>query len=194
MIPTITDRTTNGTYTSPPGCKYLKVYIVGGGGGGGGGSAGVGGGGGGAGKVILNYYPPGAYTVTIGAGGAGGNFGVNGTAGTSTVFDAITSNMGTGGNNNLGTFAYGGSTTDDTGVVRMGSSGGQAGSFATPGELAGSGGNNIFSTGGRGPLVTGVVSVNGFDGVRGGGGAGGYEATGTGGDGGAGFVLIIEYY
>lgn len=119
--PTITVLTsgTAATYTTPTGCKVLKVIAIGGGGGGGGADNDIGGGsgGGGGGSVIAWISSPAAsYTYTIGTGGnGGGNAGGSGTSGNNTTFaisggaTIITATGGDGGAGNSGVPGFGSS-------------------------------------------------------------------------------------
>jgi len=94
----------------PSGCRYIKVWCVGGGGGGGGGYnaspfyMGTGGSGGGTSCKIIDVttltFP---VSITVGAAGSGGHFGTSNTAGGAggtTSFGAILSATGGGGGQN----------------------------------------------------------------------------------------------
>jgi len=103
----LTSLVAGSTYTTPTGCRAIRVILIGGGGGGGGvdgqgaGTVGAGGGGGAGGMCIkLITSPAASYTYTVGGGGAGGTAGPNnGSAGGNTTFDGTVyaANGGSGG-------------------------------------------------------------------------------------------------
>lgn len=78
LIEVIEELTVSGTWTVPPGCRSVDVFLCGGGAGGGGGvsgdSPGGSGGGGGYTKVIykIAVTPGTSISYTIGKGGTGG--------------------------------------------------------------------------------------------------------------------------
>lgn len=192
------------TWTVPSGVTKAWVYVSGGGGGGGGatsstGAAGGGGGGGATGLKLLSLVGVTSVSVTVGAGGAGGignNTGVNGS--TTSFGSFITANGGAGGapSNGSSTFSGAGGTTVTGGDVTVPGGAGKF-SLVNSGSLAsaGPGGDSYFGKGYGAPNVTGtaVTSLAGFAGLLGAGGSGAavYNATATGGAGGAGYVLIL---
>jgi hypothetical protein len=201
MLPAVTLITATGSYSSPVGCKYLKVLFSGGGGGGGGGGAvGTNGSGGGAGRAGLAYYPPGTYNVVIGTGGAGGAVNTAGTSGVSTVFDSTNvydTATGVGGQGGgvvgpqggVGSFNV---APDFSGIV-LSDIKSQPGAPVSW-EVSGNGGINSLCRNGQGVYKVSTNAV-GIAGVRGGGGgAGNGGVGGTGGAGGAGFVRVIAYF
>ena len=108
-----------GTWTKPPGAKFVMVEVWGAGGGGRGGitdpspgpanSGGSGGGGGGYSYAMFVAGQLGATeTVTVGAGGPGGS-------GPATPTSSPAKNGGTGGTSNFGTHLYGGGGNGTTG-------------------------------------------------------------------------------
>lgn len=198
MLPVTTYISANGTYTSPLGCKYIRVFFSGGGGGGGGGSATlVYGGGGGSGMAVLKYYPPGSYGITIGPGGAGGAVDVGGTDGTSTIFDTLnvvdisTAREGLGGDITVPQTGRGSGSLSSDGI-RLAIIQSQAGADDTV-KFSGNGGMNSLGTDSTGAYTTGL-SKNGITGNRGAGGGGGCGATGVGGAGAPGFARITAYF
>lgn len=93
----------SGSYSTPLGCSYIIVQMIGGGGGGGFQANGIGGGGGSAPYLELQF-PAGTYAYSCGAGGIAGtptNNG-NGRVGKDTTFDAALSAGGGGGRNDGG--------------------------------------------------------------------------------------------
>jgi len=196
-VPTVTKITLgSGSYSTPGGVEYIKVYAIGGGGGGGGsGSTLHGSSGGGASSPAVKFYGPGTYTYSVGgAGGAGGTGGSNGGNGGQTVFD--TTLISTGGSGGIGTgnspLTGGAAGTTSGAMYSLGAQPGGA-----PGErFAGFGGSNKFSNGGA--SVSSPSNLFGTNGVsaggNGGGGGGCIGASQTGGQGAGGALIIIEYY
>lgn len=198
MLPVITLITTSGSYSSPVGCKYIKVFLQAGGGGGGGGSAVLNyGGGGGAGMAALKYYPPGTYGVTIGTGGAGGAVDVGGSDGTDTVFDTLnvvdisTVKYGLGGDITAPLTGRGPANTTTDGI-RLAVIQSQAGADDVV-SISGNGGFTYLSSDGPGSYTTGT-SANGGLARFGGGGGGGCGSTGVGSAGANGYVRVIAYF
>jgi len=194
MIPTVQIINASTTYVSPAQCKYIKTYIIGAGGGGAGGTVASPGGGGGAGKVILQLFPAGTYTVVVGNAGTGGAAGLAGTAGTTTTFNAVSANGGGAGQ--LGAGSSTGGNISSTGTIRLGSLPGTAGQDnpITSNETSGCGGVNMFSVNGNANMRL-SADRSGFIGSGfGSGGGGGQGATGAGGNGTKGAVIVIEYY
>lgn len=100
---TIFEANATGTYTSPAGCMYIIVQMIGGGGGGAFQASGIGGGGGSAAYLELQF-PAGSYAYSCGAGGIAGtatNNG-NGRVGKNTSFGSALSVGGGGGRNDGG--------------------------------------------------------------------------------------------
>lgn len=194
--PTMTeiDGPASGTYTTPSGCVYIDVYVVGAGGGGAGGSAASAdvryGGGGAGGDVAFGIFPAGSYAYALFAGGAAGGAGASGTAAAQfSTFNVTT--KASGGNG--GSLAFGGSETS-TGPwgnsVSLLPFGRQRGMPA--GNSPAHGGYNMFN--GQGGIPTrNTVNDAGDKGALGGGGAGGTRAA-AGAAGANSYLLIIEYY
>lgn len=194
--PTSTSITTvgTGTYTSPPGCIYIQVHLVGPGGGGAGGIATAGrrsGGGGGAGGCSINYYLAGSYSYSIAAAGTGGSTSANGnTSVGSTFFDTKTVTAGAGGvwANGAGSFYGGAGGTYNDSIFPMGLS-----PATSPGAVGANGGSNfITSFVGRG-VYSSTIDGFGAGGSRGAGGGGGLGLQ-SGGTGSTSYILIYEYY
>jgi hypothetical protein len=203
--------TSNGTYTTPTGVKFLIIEGLGDGGGGAGAlgassQASVGGGGGAGGYVIRFESPPlASYAVTIGPGGIGGIGALNGGNGAGTTFGAVLA--ANGGNGGI-TMATGTSTLFVNGGL---------GQYGSAGDWGSAGGD-----GGMGTRLSGTVAASGFGGAAslysgttqgktvqgdgldasaarhfggGGGGAVSFNTTPqTGGPGGQGVIIVTEYY
>lgn len=187
---TIFEPNASGTYTTPVGCKYITVEMIGGGGGGGWQAANIMGGGGGSATYMELEFPPGSYTYSVGAGGLAGTTanGGNGTTGGNTTFgSAVSAGGGFGANDG---------------------NGGDAGTFTVAGKellkVEGIYGctpfDTIYSTSGGAsflcpatPLTSELVYTN-IPGGYGGGGDGSVNATGDGGAGYPGRIVIKEYY
>mgnify|MGYP003649819988 FL=1 len=151
---------TNTSWTAPAGVTQVEVLCVGGGGGGGY----NGGGGGGAGGLLYStaytVVPGTIYTVTVGTGGAPSLASANvASAGTNSVFGALTASGGGGGNSR--------STT--SGVTAGGSGGG--------GAAAGTGFANSAGTGVAGQGTNGGVGTPADLGANAAGGGGGGAGT-----------------
>ena len=207
-IPTVTKITLGaGNYTSPAGCVYIIVEMVGGGGSGGKGVTAffgpVSGGGGGGGAYIRKTKPPGTYAYSVGAGGASIPVGIftNGNNGGTSTFSTESCFGGVGGFY-AGTFhseANGGSGGDVSGgsvapYISSIGSGGSASGLDGSGTVVGCGigGSSKFS--GCPVGVVSSVAVAGLDGsLYGGGGNGSIGDTATG-AGAAGLIFITEYY
>ena len=207
-IPTVTKITSGaGNYTSPAGCVYIIVEMVGGGGSGGkgyvGGSGPVSGGGGGGGAYIRKTKPPGVYAYSVGAGGASIAVGVftNGNTGGTSAFSTESCFGGVGGFYAGGflTEGNGGSGGDVSGgsvapFISSIGSGGSASGLDSAGSImsCGIGGSSKFS---GCPLgVFSLVAVAGLAGsLYGGGGNGSIGDTATG-AGASGLIFITEYY
>jgi hypothetical protein len=201
--------TSNATYNTPTGVKFLFVECIGAGGGGGGAQAVVSqcsiGGGGGAGgyanAVISN--PSASYVMTIGSGGGGGVGNAAGSGGGVTSFGSVViAQSGNGGSSlaagttpNFVAAGTGGTSTGD--MQSQGSSGGlgvrQSGTMGRSGDGAAAG---IFCGAISGLFAAdadGNSSGSGYGG--GGGGAISYStASKTGGAGRQGVIIVTEYY
>jgi hypothetical protein len=197
------------TYTTPAGCRAIRVRCVGGGGAGGGASSvassGGGGGGGGSGSYCEKVFsPPSAtYTYTIGAGGTAGTAGANaGNNGADTTFGTLTAKGGTGG----------AGCTSAVATRAMGGAGGVAGTGGDvnlPGEAgdnsvnttaalvaSGSGGNSKLGGGANGVSAQGA-GTNAVANTGGGGSGGASVSAGAavaGGVGGSGIIVVEEFY
>lgn len=187
---------------------YMKVTVLGGGGAGGGGTAGAGsscGGGGGAGGVAIAYItsPAATYAYVVGGGGAG-NSGAGGNAGTSSSFNATI--IGAGGN---GGSSGGASTTIGIPAATAGSggtgSGGTINLVGSPGMIGIKQDTTNVASGSGGPSMLGGAALGrtnstgtGTAGTTGSGGSGGAAISGggasTGGAGGAGVIIVEEFY
>jgi len=191
--------TSSGTWNRPSGCKTVKVTVVGGGGGSGAvltdgvGGQSAGGAGGGAAIKYIDVTGTSSASVTVGVGGARGvtNLGAagrgGGTGGTSSFGSFCSASGGVGGDGSTG----GGNTPR---VTREGGMGSNGDINIRGGMGNGFGASSIFA----GCKQREDSPNNGPDGDVGGGGAG---PTGSnlstslqGGTGGAGLVLVEEYY
>ena len=192
-IPTVTHITSNGSYTSPAGARYLEVYAIGGGGGGGGGVVGgMSGSGGGAGGVSYKIFAPGTYAVTCGTGGAGNAGTAAGSAGTSTDFGtgALIANGGSGGSGGTSSTPRRGGLS---GAIHVTSLYPLTAEPGHPGTISrsGRGGANLFGDSGQGSTGS-VVPTAAPGSVYGGGASGGNNGGGA--AGGEGGVIVFEYY
>jgi hypothetical protein len=210
--------TTSGTYTKPAELKFLEVTCVGGGGGGSGsantaaGQASVGGGGGGGGTVIKLYKASDLAATTAYTIGAGGVFPANvGGAGGDSIFAGLTAGGGGGGGAIL-------PTTASVGFTKTGGAGGTAaggdlnirggmGSAAVANPhnrtatfiLATAGVSFLapYSSTAAGNVTTGSIAATAgeFPGGGAGGGGNGAAAGGSAGAvGGAGCIILKEYF
>jgi hypothetical protein len=201
----------SGTWTKPPGARYVLVECQGAGGGGGGAAttlageaANASGGGGGAwSKKLYDATALGAtVTVTVGqSGSAGVGSGTNGGNGGPTTFDVVTAGGGNGGGSSIAAnnavvtgSASGGSASGGDINIRGGSSPRgfrlASGAFA----MSGAGGASVW-----GSSAPAIATGDGLAGIQwGGGGAGGcnFGAQGTARNGGAGAqgVCIVTTY
>lgn len=196
------------SYTTPAGCTFIDVTVIGAGGGGGGGCTnfaafpGVAGSGGGGGGSVQAILPPGTYAYSVGAGGAGGagsllGAGISGSAGTTTTFGAglISVASGAGGQG-------GQSAADQTGGTGGAIILAPANAFLCNGNSGGVGYLNMGGHGGSSALGGGgATSITSFSGgvpgsagsAYGGGGGGGTYGQ-AGGSGFQGCIRITEYY
>lgn len=210
---------TSGSYTwlAPEGVTSVTVEAWGGGGAGGGAQGNPAEGGGGAGgqyaKKTVTVSPGTNYAVSVGAGGSGGTS--NGAAGGDSTFNgtSVVAKGGAGGggapnNNNNGTGGLGstvggiGTTVYAGGSGSNGASNGSGGGAGGGGAGSGGGGGSASgNTAGGGTAANGgnggvgrTTGGNGNAGSAAGGGGGAGYATGSsnrsGGDGGAGRVVL----
>lgn len=193
--------TSSGTWTRPTGCRRIKATIVGGGGGGGNTTtaSGAAGGGGGAGATCIKYLDvtsTSSLTVTVGAGGASSTAGGTSGLGTSNAQGQATGGGAgsTGSSSTVGSAGVaGGSATN--GTINIDGGGGGSSIPGSSGGCSGIGGASMFGGGGR-SLTTGS-SYTGVDGPAWGSGASGgvRQSTNTsGGVGGAGIIIVEEFY
>ena len=202
--------TSPATWTKPAGLKAVKVTVIGGGGSAASGTAGPdnpastnsGGGGGGSIEYISAPSIPGPVTVTVGSGGAAvsapgvaGGVANGNTGGTSSFGPFLSATGGSGGTTNY--LALGGAGgTGSGGNINI--PGGQQPIVAPTVPIAGPTGGGCFLNpfgGGRTP----AVSTNGSAGGFGCGGSGIFRpnsspGSSTGGAGGAGTVIVEEFY
>lgn len=109
--PRVLTSTAGGTYTTPAGCNYVLIEMIGAGGGGGGcsGSGPTSGGGGGCGvyaSVYVAVSPSTGYTYAVGAGGTASTGSAGGAGGTTSITISSTTyscSGGAGGGYNNGT-------------------------------------------------------------------------------------------
>lgn len=189
----------DGTFTTPPWVKRLRVTCVGGGGGGGNFSsttAGSGGGGGATATRVIDDPLP-SYAVVIGEGGAGAPTAASGSgaAGGTTLFGgAVSAGGGAGGSGTVSGAPGAGGRTGDGDLVMPGQNG-------EAGNTTQSAGNGVFNTGtsgqgggsthGQGGFGGRNAFARGQDGFRFGGGGGGGNREGGGN--GTGGLVIVEW-
>jgi hypothetical protein len=194
----VTEYTTNDTWTTPTDAKYIKIVAVAGGGSGGGGgrnsinSAIAGGGGGQGGDISTVFYPinsipPGTYTVTVssitpggagrtGTNGSGNNGAIGGTtslvSASVTLITAVGGTGGTGGS--TAASIAGGNRGATSGLLNFG-----------PFRMVGMGGGRCASYQGFVASFSSTANVlsgdyharNGIRGTGGGGGGSGLTTT-----------------
>lgn len=195
------------TWTKPAGLKYVIVEVQAGGGGGGGSTVsnrrgGGGGGGGYSKKCILDSSLGATETVTTGAGGTGSASTTGGTGGTSSFGSHCSATGGAGGECDSSTSAGGAGGTGSGGDVNLSGQSGDGGAvFSATDDIykVGSGGDSYFGYGGNeAQFMGGTSSTNGnAGGLYGGGASGSGNQNGpdtTGKNGGAGIVIVTEYY
>jgi hypothetical protein len=193
-IPTTTviNAPASGTYTPPVGCIYFEVYLSSGGGGGSGGGAATNdhyGGGGGGGNIAYGIFSPGSYSYVVNGGGAGGPASTNASNGLVSTFHTMSAGVGEGGRfmSNVLSLNQGRKGLSSTNsLIAFGSSPSQP-----TGPSPSNGGMDMFYGGYARAAGTAAATVgeNGFYS-----GASGGTDLAQGGDGGAGKLLIIEYY
>lgn len=217
-IPVCVTYTSGDTWVAPTGVTSATIQVWGGGGAGGGvnATAAVSGGGGGAGGSFAGstetVVPGNSYTIVVGAGGTGADGAAGGSGGTSSFGGStVVAVGGAGGAAGLDGYGAGatGSTTGNTGTSFAGGNGvtetasngggggGGAGTTAVGGNATdgtgGTGGATGGGAGGDGASST-TAPEDGADGtVPGGAGGGAYTqfvASASGGDGGAGQVIV----
>lgn len=191
-FPVVSFYETAATWTRTVGARKAFIFAHAAGGAGGGSTAqNDTSSGGGAGEFRFGLFDISSISsaaVSIGAGGAGVTGGIGGTGGDTSFGSLITAKGG-----------YGGAKNAQAGAnIAKGGSGGSGG-YGFPGSggdrsrtgVSGSGGCGAFGGGGRaGDSWQG--NPNGDPGYRGGGGGGSEMAAGTGGNGGDGWVLVVE--
>ena len=198
LSPIVRTYTSTDTWTKPAGLKYVIAEVQAGGGGGGGtdsaGAAASGGGGGGYSKELIAASALSATeTATVGAGGtagAGGGTETGGTGGTSS-FGTTPYLSATGGSGGGETANGGSGGIGSNGDLNIQGQGGGGSKVAAPGE----GGSSHLGGGGL-SRANGSVGNGTAGGVYGGGGSGANSsgAGNNGGVGGAGVVIVTEYY
>lgn len=202
--------TGNGTWTKPSGLVRVKVTVVGGGGAGGGpattgASQQSGGGGGGAGgasiKTIATAALGATETVTVGAGGTGVAGGTGNTGGTSSfgAHCSATGGVGAVQNGPATSWAAGGGSggVGSSGDLNFdGSDGGAGGGTFGQQSQGGDGGASIFGAEGGGAGGAGAFGTAGGNYGGGGGGTTLNNSAGlqAGGAGGAGVVIVEEFF
>lgn len=203
--------TSSGTYTPTPGTRFVDVLVQGGGGGGGGCNttgagevaAGAGGGGGGWAIKRLTVAQASGATMTVGAGGLG-VAGAAGQNGGTTSFGGLVSASG-GGGGSVGPNSTTVGTPQGSGTPGVGSGGdlnfrgglGWYAFYSAGSPTSGAGGTSYFGAGA--PWVTGS-GVNGINAAVFGAGASGSSSGASingfsisGGVGGAGYIIVLEY-
>lgn len=203
--------TSSGTYTTPSGCRSIKVMAVGGGGAGGGGATGgsssAAGAGGGGGAFLIKYItsPSATYSYGVGAGGTVGSAGSNsGNNGGDTTFGTLTAAGGSGGTGGAARTTItieqnggGGGGTATNGDINVN---GQTGAFgwciSGSQAAAGAGGSSVLGIGGY--SVGNTTSAGNSGTGYGAGGSGGVlinaGSSQTGSAGTAGTIVVEEFY
>jgi hypothetical protein len=185
----ITQYTSNATYTVPSNCTTILVQLVGGGGG----SAGYNesGGAGGFAEGYFSVSPNATYAVTIGGGGGGvGYYGGAGVGGTTSFGSLISATGGYGANNNTSHGGGHGGSGSGGQINLQGGTGTGHGNSASHAQPSG-GGPSFF--GGAGGKTRGNNSDN-FGPAFGSGGPGGITDIGSSGVAGyQGTCVVIAY-
>jgi len=201
----------SGTYTTPSGCVWIRVRMVGGGAGGVGSGTGAGsvptaGGNSTFGSSLLTCNGGAISTWASTVGGAGGSAslgtgplglaftGANGDCAMQTSTSTVYAKAGRGGNSVFGGEGYGGGpvTAGQAAAANTGSGGGGGGGQSSGSTV------NAGAGGGAGGYVDAIISspsatyayAVGAAGNAGGAGTGGY----AGGAGAAGIIIVEEYY
>lgn len=202
--------TSSDTWSKPTGLKFIDVIVIGGGGGGGGAAnttgaaVGAGGGAGGASiKRIAAASLASSETVTVGAAGAAGTAGNNpgGNGGNSAFGTHATAAGGTGGagmqsetGNRVSAGGAGG--TAASGDINITGQSGSLGRVHDGWPFSTAGGSTILGSGGV--YASGASQVGDAAKGYGAGGGGGVDFTANtqraGGAGGAGIVIVQEYF
>lgn len=190
-----------GTYTTPAGCTYIRVRMVGGGGGGGAAdtNSGTDGGTSTFGTTLLSA---GGGIKGVHAGGAGGAGGA-GSLGTGPVGLAFSGASGSGGWNSVLTMNVSGGAGGNSVFGGSGGGGlsGSAGSAAGTNTGSGGGGGSSGSASGGGgggaggyvdAIITSPLATYAY--AVGAAGAPGSAGTKAGGAGAAGLIIVEEYY
>jgi len=206
---------TAATYTTPTGCRALRVTAIGAGGGGGGvdgqgaGTAAAGGGGGpGAEVVKFITSPEASYTYTIGAAGTGGAAGANdGAAGGNTTFAGGAVNLAAnGGAGGAGITGASGNTSGGAGAGGTGTGGdlniegsrqARARTVGSTIYIGGLGGSTRFGAGGNSGSILADGAGQAASGYGSGGGGASVAGAATnyaGGDGTGGLIIVEEYF
>lgn len=185
----------SGTYSSPSGCSYIVVELVGGGGSGGK-SSGTSqpGGAGGSGAYQKIRYTPGSYSYSVGTGGVGtAGAGSAGNDGGDTSFGSRISRGGAGGGPPFGSTrgGNGGNTAGSGGIVLVDVAG-QAGSFGLSTGVSSIGGSNPFGSCNNTAVSGSTPTIH--TGAKGVGGGGVDQSTATSGAGTNGYILVTEFY
>ncbi len=187
--PTFTEISFGATsYTSPPGCIYIQVYVIGYSGDGTpkGTLAARHGAGGGGGGVAMNFFKSGTYECRTNS--VNPYFGPTGNR-----LQVLSATDGVKADNSTTTYRGGDPGTSVNSVHTFGCK-----SARSPGDLGGDGGANfVHGLNGRGYFAPTNTDINdGLDGIRtgGGGGATMNTASSSRGTGTNGNILVIEYY
>lgn len=183
---------TAATYTTPAGCKQLRIIMVGGGGGGGAAATNAG----------VNGATSSFNSVTAlggnGGGAAGGLGGTGGAGGTGTITVRLGGGGGAPGTTTVGLAGSGAASA--FGGAGRGASGTNAGGNAPVntggGGGGGSSGGNGGGGGGSGEYVEMIINspAGSYTYTVGQGGAGGAAGGQAGGNGGDGIIIIDEFY
>ena len=194
--------TSSGTWTKPSGVTKVKVYVTGGGGGGGGVSGSddiaAGGGAGGTAIEVIDVSSVSTVSVTVGTGGSGGNDDADGSAGGTSSFGSYCSGNG-GGGGKYGNYGHvyggggGGASGGDINITGGDGVNGRDEIYSGTYESSfGNGGASFWGGGGRGAVWNTYQARVGQAYGSGGGGANAL-ASGQGGLGKDGIVVVEEY-
>jgi hypothetical protein len=194
-LPTIQKFTSgSGTYTSPANVMYIKVLMVGAGGGGGGrtGNGGTGG--------NTTFGTASANGATGGTSASGGNAGIGGSSSLGSLIgtalsggyggglqESINNAGGSGASSPIGGAGGGGivNAVGTNAIANSGSGGGGSG--------ANNSGSGSAAGGGAGGYVNGITIAGSYSYSVGSAGTGGTGSP-IGGNGGSGYIEVIEYY